>query len=191
MPGTTSATRHKSNEQNRQKSSLHRADILACLLYVKWLQSCLTLFSPMDCSVPGSSVHGILQARKLEWVVVPSSRGSSWPRDPTHIFCCSCTAGRFTKPPGHCSWGLQFTAWKWIISAMETKEAGKECADGCNVKWVGLGNVHGEGLYKERPEGGEKKSIWISGKNMNVYLEEMTHLLTQPVSILKFFASIS
>ena len=45
----------------------------------KSLQSCLTLWNPTDCSPPGSSVHGILQARTLEWVAVPSSRGSSQP----------------------------------------------------------------------------------------------------------------
>ena len=39
-------------------------------------QSCPTLCNPMDCSPPGSSVHGILQARTLEWVAMPSSRGS-------------------------------------------------------------------------------------------------------------------
>ena len=44
---------------------------------------CLTLCSPMDCSTPGSSVHGISQTRILEWVVISSSRGSSWPRDQT------------------------------------------------------------------------------------------------------------
>ena len=53
--------------------------------------SCLTLCDPMDCSPPGSSVHGILQARKLEWVAIPFSRGSSWPRDPTKV---SCIAGK-------------------------------------------------------------------------------------------------
>ena len=51
----------------------------------KSLQSCPTLCNPMDCSLPGSSVHGILQARILEWVAVPSSRGSSGPRDRTCI----------------------------------------------------------------------------------------------------------
>ena len=40
------------------------------------LQSCPTLFDPVDCSPPGSSVHGILKARILEWVAMPSSRGS-------------------------------------------------------------------------------------------------------------------
>ena len=42
-------------------------------------QSCLTLCDPMDCSLPGSSVHGILQARILEWVTIPFYRGSSDP----------------------------------------------------------------------------------------------------------------
>ena len=48
--------------------------------------------TPWTASLPGSSVHGILQARILEWVVMPSSRGSSWPRDQTHV---SCIADRF------------------------------------------------------------------------------------------------
>ena len=46
----------------------------------------------MDCSPPGSSVHGILQERILEWIAMPSSRGSSRPRDWTHISCLSCTS---------------------------------------------------------------------------------------------------
>ena len=54
---------------------------------------------PMVCSPPGSTVHGILQARILEWVAMTSSRGSYWPRDWTFI---SCIAGGFftPKPPG-------------------------------------------------------------------------------------------
>ena len=44
-------------------------------------QSCLTLWDSMDCSLPGSSLHGILQARVLEWVAIAFSRGSSRPRD--------------------------------------------------------------------------------------------------------------
>ena len=50
-------------------------------------QSCPTLCDPMDCSLPGSSVHGILQARILEWVAISFSRGSSWPRDRTQVSC--------------------------------------------------------------------------------------------------------
>ena len=48
------------------------------------------LCNPMDCSPPGSSVHGILQARILEWVAISSSKGSSWPRDGTYVSCISC-----------------------------------------------------------------------------------------------------
>ena len=47
--------------------------------------SCPTLCDPMDCSLPGSSVHGILQARILEWVAISFSRGSSQPRDWTLV----------------------------------------------------------------------------------------------------------
>ena len=47
-------------------------------------------YCPMDYSPPGSSVHGILQARILKWVVISSSRGSSRPRDRTHVSCVSC-----------------------------------------------------------------------------------------------------
>ena len=48
-------------------------------------QSCPTLCNPMNCSLPGSSVHGILQARILEWVAIPFSKGSSQPRDWTCV----------------------------------------------------------------------------------------------------------
>ena len=78
----------------------------------------------MDCSPPGSSVHGIFQARILEWVAVPFSRGSSRPRDRTQV---SCTAGRFfsiwaTREAQEPPWGnrnpktLQLWA-KWASSS--------------------------------------------------------------------------
>ena len=54
-------------------------------IHAKSLQSCPTLCDPMDCSLPGSSVHGILQSRILEWVDMPISRGSSQPRNWTHV----------------------------------------------------------------------------------------------------------
>ena len=56
----------------------------------KSLQLCLTLWDPIDCSLPGSSAHGILHERKLEWVVVPSSRGSSWHKHWTRSPYISC-----------------------------------------------------------------------------------------------------
>ena len=53
-------------------------------------QSCPTLCNPMDCSLPGSTAHGIFQARILKWVAISYSKGSSWPKDQTHIFCVFC-----------------------------------------------------------------------------------------------------
>ena len=60
-----------------------------CMRY-KSLQLCLTLCHPMDYSPAGSSVHGILQARILEWVAMAPSKGSSWARDRTHVSYVSC-----------------------------------------------------------------------------------------------------
>ena len=71
----------------------------------------------MDCSLPGSSVHGILQVRILEWVIFPFSRGSSQPRDQTQV---SCIAGRF------------FT----VFSGFPCGSAGKEST--CNAGDLGL-----------------------------------------------------
>ena len=67
-------------------------------MYAKLLQSCLTLCNSMDCSLPGSSAHGILQAKTLEWVAISFSRGFSWPRVWTRV---SCIAGVFftAEPP--------------------------------------------------------------------------------------------
>ena len=75
--------------------SLVRTEILLAQVYTrcmhaKSLQSCPTLCNPMDCSPPGSCIHGILQARILEWVAIPFSRGSPWPREQT---CVSCIEG--------------------------------------------------------------------------------------------------
>ena len=61
---------------------------VSCVLVT---QSCPTLCDPMDCSPPGFSVHGILQARILEWIAIPFTRGTSQPRDRTLV---SCIAGR-------------------------------------------------------------------------------------------------
>ena len=63
-------------------------------------RSCLTLCHPVDYNPPGSSVSGNLQARILEWVAIPFSSGSPWPRDQTQV---SCVAGRFftTELPGN------------------------------------------------------------------------------------------
>ena len=69
-------------------------------MHAKSLQSCLTLCNPMDCIPPGSSVHGILQARILDWVAMLSSRVSSQPRHWTYLSCVSCICRQILAPPG-------------------------------------------------------------------------------------------
>ena len=65
-------------------------------------QSCPTLCNPVDHSPPGSSAHGIFQAKVLEWAAISSCRECSQPRDQTHVSNGSCTASRFftTEPLG-------------------------------------------------------------------------------------------
>ena len=70
-------------------------------------QSCPTLCDPMDWRPPGSSVHGILQARILEWVAISFSRGSSWPRDQTWV---SYTGRQIL----YC-WAIREALWKLMI----------------------------------------------------------------------------
>ena len=84
----------------------------------------LWLCNALDDSLPGSSVHGILQSRVLEWVAISFSRGSSWPRDWTQI---SCTAGSCLpsespgKPGGSC---LMYHLYVWSF-----RTAGRACAN--------------------------------------------------------------
>ena len=77
----------------------------------------LTLCDPMGCGPPGSSIHGMFQARIPEWVAMLSSRGSSWPTDQTRVSCISCIAGRF------------FTHWA-------TWEALSVCYLQLNISWM-------------------------------------------------------
>ena len=78
---------------------------VACILFLLdrlCAQSCPGLCNPMDCSPPGSSVHGIFQARILAWIAIFFSRGSSWPRDWTESLVSPALAGGFftTGPLG-------------------------------------------------------------------------------------------
>ena len=70
---------------HRVTQSQTRPKPLSTYVCTKLLQLCLTLHDSMNCSPPGFSVHGILQARILEWVVISFSRGSSQPRDQTQV----------------------------------------------------------------------------------------------------------
>ena len=68
----------------------HQRRVITTLMYLSCClvaQSCLTLCDPRDCSLPGSSVHGISQTRILEWAAIPFSRGPSRSRGRTCVFC--------------------------------------------------------------------------------------------------------
>ena len=78
-------------------------------------QSCLTLCSPMNYSLPGSSDHGIFQARILEWGAFSFARGSSQPRDQNHESCVSCIGRQILRiPQRYCKATVIITMLYWI-----------------------------------------------------------------------------
>ena len=115
------------------------------------LPSCLTLSDPMDYSPPGFSVRGVLQARMLEWVAMPSSREYSRPRDRTHISCVSWSCRWVTyhwatrEVPG--SMFLTPVGWLAAVEGQRQESAFKECKAWRNMK-------------KCWPEGKKKKKCW-------------------------------
>ena len=101
-------------------------------------QSCLTLCNPMDCSLPGSSIHGIFQARILEWIAISFSRRSSWPRDwilVSHIV------------------GRRFTVW-----------ATREVENGpWKVSWFNFSMLTIDNFEEKNPQvswRGQKRTVW-------------------------------
>ena len=65
-------------------------EIIYIYIYTNMLSRVWLFCDPMDCCLPGSSVHGIFQARILKWFAISYSRGSSWPRNWNHVSCVSC-----------------------------------------------------------------------------------------------------
>ena len=126
----------------------------ACLV----TQSCLTLCNLMDCSLPGSSVHGILQARILEWAAIPFFRESSWPRDWTYA---SCIAGGF------------FTIWA-------TRETLRKC-DACMYMLEKAMAPHSSTLawkipWMEEPGGPQSMGLLRVGQDLATLLSLFTFL---------------
>ena len=98
-------------------------------------QSCPTFCNPMDWGPPGSSVHGILRARILEWVAMPFSRGSSWRRDRTESSALRADS-LLSEPPGkpysinRCSLILIEENKKWYFSPLFY------CCENCCLKMI-------------------------------------------------------
>ena len=115
-------------------------------------QSCLTLCDLMDCSLPGSSVHGIFQARILEWVAISFSRGSSWPRDQSRVsgivgrrFVIWATREAHDKPR-QCiknqrdglQKGQAIEGWQWLLSPATMQHTGPCAHPWCQKHPPGL-----------------------------------------------------
>ena len=145
----------------------------------------------MDCSPPGSSVHGILQARTREWVAVPSSRGSSRPRDGTCIFCvgrrilpaeppgspCSLDTGfspllLLSVHPGYqlCSLGLPFTGNLGLFPLVEGASLGFRASSLARVCDFSLLAVV-LSFPRQSPlvQSGTGAHPWTNGQNMGQY----------------------
>ena len=106
IPSLVSNLRFHMPSGQNDNNIKNRSDIITnSVLHTNSLQSCPTLCDPVDCILPGSFVHGILQARIPEWVTMPSSRGSSWPGiEPISLTspalgsrCCYCHLGSPTN----------------------------------------------------------------------------------------------
>ena len=147
--------------------SLHRLIIFRCCFRrkkeSKVTQSCPTLCDLMDCSLPGSSVHGIFQARVLEWVAISFSRGSFWPRYWTRV---SCIIGR------------RFTVW---ATREVHASGGKRIKSLEQIKYDKLWhfvwhlqNPHScwlqknEGRLRTHSWGGKFCLVWITTTNMSM-----------------------
>ena len=98
-------------------------------------ESCPTLCDPVDCSLPGSSVREILQARIVEWVAISSSRGSSWPRDQTHVSCIG--SGFFIVEPLRADSKLKQA---WCGHTSQSRE--HEAAAVCGLLWWSVREFH-------------------------------------------------
>ena len=82
-------------------------------------QLCLTLGDPMACSLPSSSVHGILQARILEWEAIPFSSGPCWLREWTQVSCIAGCVSHQESHKFHCLPYARFSSWSLEEATMD------------------------------------------------------------------------
>ena len=138
----------------------------------KLLQSCLTLCDAVDHSWPGSSAHGILQTRILEWVVMPFSRGSSWTRDQIHVSFDSCIGRQVLYHSHHLKSPTEYSQLldviQWIHMSVHLERAEMDC----EVRHQGAPRC-GEHI----PSLHNRKCLWVCLRYLTVLdilLEEYT-----------------
>ena len=137
-----------------------------CICYVCVAQSCLTVCKPTDCSPPGSSVHGIFQARILEGVAMPSSRGSSWPRNQT---CVSCIGRQIL-------YHYATREAPYLLSEVEWSEIAQSCPTLCDPMDCSLPGSSIQGIFQAR---GLEEGAICSIKSYH----KMMAIITAPSSI--------
>ena len=108
-------------------------------------ESCLTLCNPINCSLPGSSIPGFLQARTLEWVAIPFPRGSFLPRDWTQV---SCIAGRATREAHLKYKPVKIILW-WLDIKFLLKRKKAQTKYLSVNKWKYYSQIHKQILYLE------------------------------------------
>ena len=124
---------------------------------------CLNLCHPMDCSPPGSSIYGLLQARILEWGAIPFSRGSSRPRDQTQV---SCIAVRFftTEPPGKPQINKSSHKQSHFWNLEKMKQVSFKCSETMNTVFIHRTNNKNISIqfYSVRRRKQRTRENWIS-----------------------------
>ena len=118
-------------------------------------QSCRTLCNPMDCSPPGSSVHGILQARVLEWVAIPFSKGSSQPSNQTQVSCIA--GGFFTFCSREALGGVPLFPYLAVINThcarhLASEQQGLASAARNSISWSKGSSILSKGVQTLNPD---------------------------------------
>ena len=146
-------------------------------VYAELLQLCPTFCDSMDYSLAGSSVHGILQAKILEWVAIPSTRGSSWLRDQTCVSSSFCMPGGSLTlmPPGKHTFTATSRLVRWTSLAVHWLRLRFQCGGWRFKPWLG----NQDPTYCRVPPPLQKKKTtkkpvfdWMTG---DCWLAEMTH----------------
>ena len=145
-------------------------------------QSCPTLCDSMDCSPPGSSVHGTFQERILEWVAISSFRGSSWPRDQTHVSCVFCIGRQIlcTWAPRKLWLGMVFSLCIIFISCKDHSQDLSQ-HQGQRDKTFEIPVPGSCPVYRETVEQEKGWSRWRSWARV-LWKPERAHYLTQNIN---------